>query len=543
VLRAAHRTKTRHDCSRLLRRGEFFETKYRDRPVKARQLGVVTVFGQQDDIRTHDRDIGTLHRAITERVFGIEVGGELVAPPLPTVNFNVLLRTFRRRLLRRLPSMVPGSRQSFCDTYRGSRKARYELASLSLETSPLEEQDSEQTAFVKADKDNHTVKTDPAPRVILFRTARYNVEVGRHLKFLEHRLVAAIASVHGYPVITKGYSPRGVATILKNHLEFEADVIAIRLDASRYDQSLSEPFLKWEHSVYNATFRSQDLATWLRWQLRSLARGRCSDGTVSFRRIGGRGSGDMNTGMGNCLCMVALVSTFAEEICGREYRLANNGDDCVLFVPARFFAQICRQLSGFFLAAGIRMKVEGHTTVLEEIQFCQQRPVCINGVYSMVRQPRKAFSCDLVSTKCSNSLQARQHLMAVGVCGGVISCGVPVLQSFYSMLRRHGLGDARRLLMSDEYGHFGFTFMAYSTSSQLSFEISPVLPEARVSFWMAFGITPDQQRSLEQHFSSITAAIRSLGKIPSRSCKRDFDESRAKLPEWIHYALEACIES
>jgi hypothetical protein len=491
------------------------------------------------DIRTHDRDIGTLLRAVTERVFGIIEGDTLVAPPQPTVDLKVLLANFRRRLLRRIPHTEPGSRQSFVDTYVGSRRVRYAAAAETLPGRPLERSDAEQTAFVKSDKDNHTLKPDPAPRVILFRSPRYNVEVGRHLKGLECRVVGAIAALHKSPVVCKGYPPRGVANILASHLSFEANVVAVLLDASRWDQSMSEPLLKWEHSIYNAVFKSQDLAEWLRWQLRSTAKGRCADGSVSFRRIGGRGSGDMNTGMGNCLCMVALVSTFAEQICGNRFRLANNGDDCVLFVNREHLARIVATIKDWFLAAGIRMKVEGVTDVLEEIEFCQQRPVRTASGLTMVRRASKAISCDPVSTKCSDLLQARQHLMAVGVCGGVITNGVPVLQEWYSLLRRYGTGDARRLLRSDEYGHFGFTSMAFSTSKTLEVHIGNISDEARVSYWKAFGVTPDQQLSIEQHYRGDFGPL-DLMEAPPIDCKSKlaFAASLTRTPTYLQYALQ-----
>lgn len=520
-------------------RGEFFRVERRDRLVKSRRLGVVTLFGQLHDIRTHDRDIGTLHRAVTERVFGIVEDGKLVAPPQPTVDLKALLGPFRRRLLRCLPDMLPGTRQSFCDTYRGSRRARYSAAALTLPGRPLVKKDAEQTCFVKSDKDNHTTKDDPAPRAIMFRTARYNVEVGRHLKFLEHRLVGAIAALHRYPVVCKGYSPQGVAKILSDHLSFEANVVAVSLDASRWDQSMSEPLLKWEHSVYNAVFKSEDLAKWLRWQLRSVARGRCADGNVMFSRIGGRGSGDMNTGMGNCLCMVGLVSTFTREVCGDRFRLANNGDDCVLFVPREFFPEISAKVKDWFLRAGIRMKVDGVTNVLEEIEFCQQHPVCVNGSYTMVRNPAKAVSCDPVSTKCLDVLQAKQHLMAVGVCGGVISRGVPMLQAWYAALRARGTGNARRLLLSDEYGHFGFTAMAYLTSSTLEVHTSVITDVTRVSFWKAFGITPDEQCAAEAYFASGPGCWPKRASYSrDRYSKHAFAAACTFLPTYVSYALQ-----
>lgn len=105
------------------------------------------------------------------------------------------------------------------------------------------------------------------------------------------------------------------------------------------------------------------------------------------------------------------------------------------------------------------------------------------------------------------------------------------------MLRRHGEGDGRRILTSDEYGHYGFTQMARLTSTSLRVALAPVEPSTRVSFWRAFGITPDTQLSIERKFANTNLQITLEHKL-SRNGKRDFDESAAKLPEFIRYAFQ-----
>lgn len=496
----AHRTRTKHDAQSLVGKGEWLRLTLLDRPVRPRRLGVITSFGTLDDVRTHDRDVWTLHRGVTERVFGIEVAGKLAQVPRSTVDFRKLIRPLRRQILRRMPHLTRQTRQSFVDTYVGRRRAIYQRAADSLELWPLERRDADQSVFVKADKDNHSRKHDPAPRIISCRDPRYTVEVGRYLKTSEHHFFEAMSRAMHYPVVLKGLSPTGVARWLKSHLELSSDMVAVLLDASRFDQSIDVPKLQFEHKFYNSVFKDPLLAEYLTWQLRSTAKGRCSDGQVSFRRNGGRGSGDINTGLGNCLIMASLVITFAREQGLEQFRVSNNGDDCVLFMKRSQLALVESRITAWFLAAGIRMKVEGVTSVLEEVEFCQSRPVCVEGTYRMIRCPRKALSGDVVSTKALTVELAKQHLGAVGVCGGVLSRGVPIYQQFYASLRNNGSGDPRRILRSDEYKHYGFTGMAYRTDPLLRTEMSAITPETRVSFWLAFGITPPEQVDLESHF-------------------------------------------
>lgn len=49
---------------------------------------------------------------------------------------------------------------------------------------------------------------------------------------------------------------------------------------------------------------------------------------------GTRASGDMNTSSGNCMIMVSLVYSYMSTL-GINWRLANNGDDCVLMIERK----------------------------------------------------------------------------------------------------------------------------------------------------------------------------------------------------------------
>lgn len=70
---------------------------------------------------------------------------------------------------------------------------------------------------------------------------------------------------------------------------------------------MSVQALKWEHSIYNAMFRSDELAELLGWQLTNKGFARTTDGLIKYEVKGCRMSGDMNTALGNCMIMCALV--------------------------------------------------------------------------------------------------------------------------------------------------------------------------------------------------------------------------------------------
>jgi hypothetical protein len=54
-------------------------------------------------------------------------------------------------------------------------------------------------------------------------------------------------------------------------------------------------------------FRSKELAELLKWQLQNKGFARTIDGLIKYSVEGCRMSGDMNTALGNCTIMCALV--------------------------------------------------------------------------------------------------------------------------------------------------------------------------------------------------------------------------------------------
>lgn len=200
-----------------------------------------------------------------------------------------------------------------------------------------------------------------------------------------------------------------------------------------------------------------------------------------------------------------MVWSYAEtRMC--RVKLGNDGDDCVVFVRKADLAAFMGGLRDWFLGMGFNMKIDYVTDQFEQIKFCQSSPVFIDNTWRMIRSPEKALSGDTWSTKVNNDGSMRAHLGAVGVCGGVLSTGVPIFQAYYEAMRRNGnVERAKTMLTRDtELLGYGFTRMAYETSHTFEFEVRPISPESRVSFWRAFGITPDQQVIIEKHYSEIS---------------------------------------
>lgn len=433
-----------------------------------------------------------------ERVFRVERAGGLQAPPQPKEGVFRKLGSFRSQLLRHLGSCRPWTMEEFIGSYRGAKQLTVRRAAESVAQRPLSERDAQLATFVKAEKLNLSKKPDPAPRVIQPRHPRYNVGVGPYIKSVEHRIYGAIARVWGGPTVMKGYNAVEVAGHIRDMWDEFARPVAVGLDASRFDQHVSLPALQWEHSVYNGVFRDKQLAKLLSWQLHNRGVAHTPDGVVRYAVDGCRMSGDMNTALGNCLLMSAMVHQYCKER-GIKTRLANNGDDCVVIMERKCLARFEAGLRDWFLEWGFNIVVEEPVYDFERIQFCQTQPVWANGRWVMCRDVRVVMDKDTINLHPDN-LPYDQWLTHVGTGGGALAQGVPVLQTFYEVLRGLGgpIGRAHEVT--------GMDMMA----ARMECATSPISDEARVSFFKAFGLAPWVQVQLEQELAA-RAGVLTMG--------------------------------
>jgi hypothetical protein len=432
-----------------------------------------------------------LARGIVERVFYVTTGTGLSRAPQPNDGVFRRLAGLRTRLLKKLNSTPVVDRCDYSGLYTGRKKLIYERAYESLLTRVINSRDAFVSTFVKAEKINFDKKPDPAARVIQPRSPRYNLEVGRYLKLFEAELCKGFKRLFGYSVILKGKNADGVGQALRDNWDQFKVPVAVGLDASRFDQHVSVDALQWEHSVYNAVFRSPELARLLRWQINNRGIARVGDYRVDYRISGCRMSGDINTGMGNCLIMSCIVIAYCESI-GIKFRLANNGDDCVLFLEQQDLSRIAG-IDQWFLDFGFTLTREEPCSVFEEIEFCQAHPLQIGDGYRMVRNPHTAMSKDCVSLLSWDTPESfAVWAGAIGSCGAVLTSGVPVWSAWYARLLR--LGTIRSGAVDLVYDS-GLGYMARGVSA------ASITPEARVSFYRAFGILPDMQVALEAEYS------------------------------------------
>lgn len=461
---------------------------------KPRFVRILSGFGTGVVYGVHNPSLVNLMRGVVERVLYISTPQGLQRCPKPRPGAFDKISRFGTRLLTNLSPTPVVARADYSALYSGRKRDNYEKAYESLVRTPIRKKDSYVSTFVKAEKVNFTAKSDPAPRVIQPRSPRYNLEVGRYLKLFEKEIVRGFRRMFGYQVILKGLNAEGVAQCLHNNWLSYSDPIAVGLDASRFDQHVSTDALEYEHSIYNSVFRSKELRQLLSWQLRNKGFGRVGEQCLKYQVDGCRMSGDINTGMGNCLLMSSMVMVYLEEI-GCKAHLSNNGDDCVLILERRDFSRL-EGLGEWFLDLGFNMKIEDPVDVFERIEFCQAQPVLVGDQYRMVRNPFTAPSKDCVSLLSWDKLaDFETWRSAIGICGLELTRGVPYWQAFYTRLQ----GDLNRVGGVERIYECGMGSMAAGVTA-----VGEITPEARYSFYLAFGLLPDAQIALEQQVPTIS---------------------------------------
>lgn len=466
---------------------------------KIRKLYRFTGMGPNIRYGVHNHSLGNVRRGLVERVYMVEKKGALELTPQPNPGEFELLSRFREMLVANTAKTTRMSYQEFLGFYSGRKRVVYERAVKSLELQPVRAKDAWLSTFVKAEKLNITAKPDPAPRVIQPRDPRYNVEVGRYLRGAEELVFTGINRCFGGRTVFKGMNADQAGIAMAELWHSFRDPVGIGMDASRFDQHISQDALNFEHSIWLQLFpqsERKELKRLLSWQLVNKGLARCPDGKVKYTVNGCRMSGDMNTSSGNCIIMCATVHYLctSNNIC--KFRLANNGDDCMLVVERKDMA-IMDKIIPFYTNFGFTMKVEPPVFELEHIEFCQTRPVFVNGAYRMIRNCHTSLSKDLHSLlDLRNDVAVDAWIGAVGSGGRVLNDGVPVMKEFFKQfpVTKRTTHDVVSRYTAEGIYKFG---------RASKFNDEEPSAETRYSFWRAFGLLPDEQIALESGFKVI----------------------------------------
>ncbi len=462
-------------------------------PAKPRRLFSIQEMSGNLDLGINNGDISTAECALLTRMYYCKVGDQFVPPPEVDMGlFSSRLSEFKRNLLQVIRKPTRSSFQQVVDTYTGRRRTIYENAMKKLTQIGLSRNDARSIMFVKMELVNPT----KAPRCIQPRDPAYNLALGRFIKPVEHRVYDAIRRIFkDGPTVMKGYNVVEIGNIIRGKWRSFVKPVAVGLDATKFDMHVSLTALLWEHSIYLDIFDDHpELRKLLNWQANNKGVCYCPDGKLKYTVQGRRFSGDMNTGLGNCIIMCALVYAWAKTV-RVDIKLVNNGDDCVVIMEDKDLDRFRTGLDAWFLEMGFRMAVEEPVYQLHEIEFCQMHPIEIGDECRMVRNIKSTLRKDTMTVhNLVHPVIREKWCTAVGTGGLWLTGGVPILQDFYQAYQRIGCMRASNMLDDPTFAT-GMRLMSKGMAEHYR------EPDAwtRVQVFEAWGITPDEQVAIEDY--------------------------------------------
>ena len=445
--------------------------------------------------------------------------------PDPTVDVRMVYQPYARRLRRALGGVTSLTRPEFISRYSGSKRRLYERAMDSLTKTPLTSKDMESDAFVKCEAFNpeadYQGKENPDPRIIQARNPRYVIELGRHLRPIEHKLWRQ--NIRDRPNMTGRIFGKGLSLIQRAKLvvkKFNSikNCAVVGIDVSRFDRSVSLGHLLAEHDFYMMCNNDGVLAELLPTQLYNRCRTRLG---IRYKTKGKRLSGDVNTALGNCVLMYFACSYALrfEPI----YDILIDGDDTLVFIPEARLAEVQLSLTQSMAELGHVIRVDSVATEIPEILWCRTRPVRTDLGWNLVRDPRAVIARSLSGIRFKTSFRRVCVLMdAIGQGLLALNRGVPILQAYAMALirnaRKHAADIPRRkrgvetrnsrrrkamnrALFPHDSLMYWYDMHCRVHGTRLN-EFAPVGDTARVTMYHAWGIDPSTQCDLERKFAS-----------------------------------------
>lgn len=448
------------------------------------------------DVKCYNNTILGMERALKERLYYIpDVNEGWILKP--THALGVVKEKMKLFLTAMKPLAAythPWTREAFANSYTGQKQNRYLKAAYHLNNDGLLPKDCDLKFFMKFEC---FLKEDPSPRGINPPDDKYLVEFGRYIKPVEKLIYNDVKSLFGYEVIVKGLNQTARGELIWTSWKQFDDPVAIMMDASKFEQSVSAECIDFESELYGAYYPGDKLFKYMmRKQRKYKGKARCQDGKLSFTIEGVRASGMNNTALGNCVISAGFLWDVQGKLASKdktfEMRGHVDGDDVVVIMSRRHADMFTSFAKPYYAEACFRMKMEATVDVIEHIDFCQSRPVFDGERYVMIRNMKTSLAKDAVSKKpLDNKKIFRKWSAAVGMGG--ISCtgGIPVHQAFYSCILR--AAEGARPLENDPVQRS----MRHKTRGMTRTfkEISPV---TRCSYWKAFGIEPDAQIAIEK---------------------------------------------
>jgi hypothetical protein len=420
--------------------------------------------------------------------------------PVPTVKGVMRIENSLRRLWP-YKTMAPLTLEESLASFKGTKRKLYQRAYDSLLVEPLGHKDARVKAFVKAEKFDPAAKVNPDPRMIQSRDPRYNLELARFLRPLEHQVYSLKSG--GLPVIAKCLNPIQRADLLRKKMGMFKNPAVLSLDCTRWDKHIHRKVLDAEHDFYQAWYPG-DLHLERLLQMQKVNHCTTSNG-LRYVVNGGRMSGDMNTALGNCVLAVAMTDAAMQQMkC--HYEIIDDGDDVMVVIEQEDVARVCAALPGMFLEYGQELKIENIATEYQQVVFCQCKPTWNGKLWTMARDWRKVLSQSCCGTKHWNDPNMVPGMFGMlGDCENALHGGIPILQAFATRLRE--LSGGKRARMEHMDSSYQYRIGSYQLGEIDRLPAAPITEEARHEFEKTWGVDINTQIAVEWHIARWTPGI------------------------------------
>lgn len=495
------------------------EHRYREsrngKPIRIRKMTQFVGFAPNEQVGCFSTSADNMRLAILGRVLSKEVNGvrKPLLKTLPDPGHESPLVEYANAISKLVPPTTSLDPFAFATQYSGGKRKIYEKAAASLSLTPLDKADAEIALFLKFEKDVRSQKPKRIPRCILPPvTPRYTVETGRFVHPVEKKIYAAIDELWGSAVVTKGKNYKQVAEMISSAWSDFIEPCSLDCDVSKMDQSITEEVLEVLLDMI-ADLNADDseyLRKILKWTLRTKVRGRADDGMFSYRQRGTLSSGMTYTSITGVFVVTGVMFMFAKEH-GLRLRMIDAGDDLTIVFESNDLPIVKQELGNYYARFGLTLEIGKPNFVFEQIEFCQSRPVLINSQYQMVRNARSAAVKDYV---CADDLKTTTQICAwweaVGKCGIASQGGAPIATSRYNQLIRSSLRVMATLNLSPRMvkrhranvRRYEQRIGGWNNFGDGMTNHNVVDPSSRYSYFLAFGITPQVQRAIEESLDS-----------------------------------------
>ena len=354
-----------------------------------------------------------------------------------------------------------------------TKRTRVANAFINLEANGLTRADVRVRAFIKFEKHREVffnANLLKAPRLIQHDSFELCALTMQHLMPLEHWLWGSRCFVKNLNSWQRG---QRIAD-----MQHWSETIFDLFDYKTYDATQTRDFLKRiVHRFYRDRISSKELDSLLEAQLSWDGRTRHG---IRYHGEGTRCSGRYDTSLGNGLGNLgALEYAYRDE----PHDIIVEGDDSV--VARRKTTRVAPTSS--LEKCGLRVE-HSHTTELEQVEFCQCRPVSVNGRWRMVRNPERVFHRMPVSEAHKSG---PKWLAACALGEFACNTGVPILQELALAYLRDKPRPSKAMVQLYLLRRPGETVPD-------TLEPFPISIDTRISFENAWGIPVEAQIQLEE---------------------------------------------